>query len=123
VRNASNNLRNAKLLTTQAIVKYRERSQSTRRLSSTSNESRFKALRRRINVAGEWGADVPGKYERPRRGAVFEHSAAAGARLLGIGVLRKIPVWVINLQQVVEDIASESRMPIAALQLENHMTR
>ena len=92
------------------------------RASPASNESRLKALRPGINVAGEWGTDVPGKYERSRRGAVFEHSAAAGARLLGIGVLGKIPVRVIDLQQMVEDIAGEGGVRAAAFQLENHMT-
>ena len=54
---------------------------------------------------------------------MLKHRAAAGSRLLGIGVLGKIPAWVIDLQQMVEDIAYEGRMRAGAFQLEHDVAR
>ena len=71
------------------------------------DEPRYEARRGRLDVAGERRADVAWKHQRPLRGAMRQHGAAARARLLDVGVFWEIPVRVIDLQQVMEHVADE----------------
>ena len=63
------------------------------------------ASMRPANGAPTW----PGQHQRAVRGAMLQHHAAARARLLDVGVLREIPVRVIDLQQVMKHVADEGR--------------
>src|SRR5262245_56665779 len=73
-------------------------------------EARLEAARRGVDVAGERRADMARQRKRAGRRAMLQHHAPAGARLLGIGVLREIPVRIVNLQQVVKHVADEHRL-------------
>ena len=64
----------------------------------------------RLDVAGERRADVARQHQRAGRGAMLQHRAAARPRLLGVRVLREIPVRVIDLQQMVKHVADEGRV-------------
>src|SRR2546429_1556790 len=89
----------------------------------SSTKTGVKACSVGLDIAAERRTDVAGKYARRLCGAMFQHRAAADARLIGVGVFREIPVRVINLQQVMEDIADEGAMLSAAFQLEDYVAR
>ena len=47
-----------------------------------------------LDIAGEWGADMPGKNQRADRRTILQHAAAAHPGIVGIRILRKIPVRI-----------------------------
>lgn len=61
------------------------------------------------------------KHQCARLCAIVEHLAAADARLRGVGVLREIPVGIIDLQKMMPHIADESGTLAPALQLEENV--
>src|SRR5262249_34888634 len=52
-----------------------------------------------------------------------EYFAAAHARLVRVRVLRKIPVGIVDLEQVMPHVADESRALALAFELEEHVAR
>src|SRR4051794_358284 len=88
----------------------------------SSRKSRFKALSIGFNESREWCPNVAGKHQSSAGSALLEHTASARARLLGIRVLREIPMRVVDLQQVMEDIAREGCVCPATFELEDDMT-
>ena len=61
---------------------------------------------------------MAGKHQRAARGAIVEHLAPADDGLRGVGVLREIPVRIIDLQQVMPDVADEGGALALAFELE-----
>ena len=61
------------------------------------------------------------EHQRAAGGAIIEHLAAGHARLRRVGILREIPVGVIDLQQMVPDVADEGSALAFAFELEEHV--
>src|SRR5262249_4247492 len=72
-------------------------------------KARHVAFGAQFDVACEREPDMAWQRQRRRRCAMVQNHAATRARLIDIRVLRKVPVRVINLQQVMEHIADEQR--------------
>src|SRR4029077_12461893 len=87
------------------------------------SEARFVAGFVLLDMAGEREADVAGKNQCAGRCAIVQHAAAADARLLNVGILRKIPVRIIDLQQMMKDVADERRAMAADVQVKDEMSR
>ena len=64
---------------------------------------------------------MAGKHQSTARGTIIHYFPPADARLRRIGVLRKIPVRIVDLQQVVPHITNKSCALTLALQLEKHV--
>src|SRR5262249_34983479 len=92
-----------------------------------SDRSRFEirpvAFLCRLDMARERQADVARKHQRTARGAIIEHLASAHLCLRGIRVLREIPVRIIDLQQMMPEVANEGRALAFLFQLEKYVTR
>src|SRR3984957_2053277 len=86
-----------------------------------SQEPRHEPLAHRFDAAGKGGADMARARQRSRRCAMCENAAAARARLLRVRVLREVPMGVIDLQKVVEDVAQKHRTLAAAFEIEDDM--
>ncbi|MFZ0101522.1 MAG: hypothetical protein WAL49_04470 [Pseudolabrys sp.] len=61
------------------------------------------------------------KHQRAARRAIVEHLAPAHTRLRGVGILREIPVRIIDLQKMMPDVADEDRTLAFAFQLEEYV--
>src|SRR4029077_5422369 len=85
------------------------------------SEARFVAGPVFFDMAGEREADVARKNQCAGRRAIVQHAAAADARLLNVGILWEIPVRIIDLQQVMKDVADERRAVAADIQAEDKM--
>src|SRR4029079_7174602 len=81
------------------------------------------ALLRALDAASKRQADMARKDQRAAGGAVVQHLAAADARLLRGGILREIPVRVIDLQEVVPHVADKGRTFAFTFELEEHVPR
>src|SRR5262249_19247631 len=86
-------------------------------ISKPRTEAGFSA----IDVARKRRADVTGQSQRSARRTMLEHFASAHARLLRVGVLGKIPMRVIDLQQMVKHVTNERRVLAAAFEIEEEM--
>src|SRR6202035_2954168 len=86
------------------------------------SEARFVAGPVFLDMTGEREADVARENQRAGRGAIVQHAAAADAGLLDIRVLREIPVRIIDLQQVMKDVADERGAIAANVQVEDKMS-
>ena len=80
---------------------------------SRISESEYLAKARRkpvpigFDVAGEREADVARQRQGRGRHAMLQNPAAARARLLDIRILGKVPVRIVDLQEMMKDIADE----------------
>src|SRR5215467_7496051 len=63
------------------------------------------------------------EHQRTARGAIVEHLAPAQSCLRGVRILRKIPIRIIDLKQMMPDVANESRTLALAFHLEENVTR
>src|SRR5450631_4381139 len=95
--------------------------QSGTACAEPSQEPRHEPLARRFDAAGKGCADMARTRQRSGRCAMGENAAAARARLLRVRVLREVPMGVIDLQKVVEDVAEEHRTLAAAFEIEDDM--
>src|SRR5438094_4771795 len=82
-------------------------------LSVLSVEARREAASLGIDVAGERRAEMAGHQPRARAGAMLERRTSALARTDGLGAGEAVPLRVIDLQGMVQDVAAEQR-PLAA---------
>ena len=72
-------------------------------------------------MAGKRRTDMPWEYQRAARCACFEYAATARAGVVGIRILRKIPIRIENLQQVMEHVAGQHGVAAADIELEHEM--
>ena len=93
---------------------------------STGSSGRIRnsadSRRRLLDASGEGRADMTGKHQRAACRAIVEHLAPRNACQACIGVLREVPVGIIDLQQMVPHVADEGGALPLALELEEHVT-
>src|SRR5580704_17742331 len=70
-------------------------------------------------MAGEREADMARENQRAGRCAIVQYTAAAHARFLDIRVFGKISVRIMDLQQVMKDVADERRTIAPDVQVED----
>src|SRR5262252_3356078 len=86
-------------------------------------ESRPESLIRGLDVSSERRTNMARKNQRARQGSKLQHHAAALPRLLDVGILRKIPMRVVDLQKMMEHVADENGTVTRAFKPKHHMAR
>ena len=74
-----------------------------------------------VDIPSKRRAHMPRQHQRFLCRAMLQHHAAACTRLFGVGVLREIPIRMVDLQEVMKHISGKCRMFSTALELEHHV--
>src|ERR1700722_15592876 len=94
-----------------------------RRLIRPSLEQRPKRRSVLLDMAGKRGANVPRENQCARGRAILEHAAAAESGIVGIGILREIPIRIDDLQQMMENVTRHHRTAAADIELKDEVSR
>src|SRR5262249_39540242 len=73
----------------------------------TYSKARLESSLGEINIAGERRTDVTRQRQGSRRCALLENLAAARTRRIRIRIFRKIPVRMVDLQEMMKNVADE----------------